>query len=126
MQRFLFVCLGGAIGTGARYLVGLAAQRLWGQTFPAGTLIVNVAGCFLLGIIMHLSARQVISDDARLTLGTGVMGGLTTYSTFNYETLKFVGDRAWAMGGLNFAATTVLCFAAGVLGVALARWYTGV
>jgi CrcB protein len=126
VRRFLFICFGGAVGTGARYLVTLGAQRLWGKTFPAGTLIVNVAGCFLLGILMHLAAKNVITDDSRLVLGTGVMGGLTTYSTFNYETLQYLQDGAWAMGGLDFFATTFLCLLAGMSGLALARWYTGV
>ena len=125
MLRFLSICLGGAIGTGVRYLVTVAANRAFGQSFPVGTLIVNLVGSFLLGLIGQLAVRQVISDEARLFLGTGVMGGLTTYSTFNYETTRFLEDRAFALGAANFAATTLGCFLAGLLGMALARWWKG-
>ncbi|HET9315661.1 MAG TPA: CrcB family protein, partial [Vicinamibacteria bacterium] len=87
MGRFLLVCLGGAVGTGARYLVSMAALRLLGAGFPYGTLTVNVLGSFLLGAIMHVGVTTtLLSPTARLVLATGVMGGFTTYSSFNYET----------------------------------------
>ncbi|HET9209989.1 MAG TPA: CrcB family protein, partial [Thermoanaerobaculia bacterium] len=88
MARFLWICLGGAAGTGARYLLSGWLLRAAGPGFPWGTLAVNVIGSFLLGLILQVSlTTTLISPTLRLALTTGVMGGFTTYSTFNYETL---------------------------------------
>jgi fluoride exporter len=126
MYRFLLVCLAGAVGTGARYLVATTAPRLLGTSFPWGTLAVNVIGSFLIGGIMHVSlATALLSPTLRLTLTTGVMGGFTTYSTFNYETLEFLGRGALGLAALNIGATLVLCLLGGGLGVGLARWLVG-
>jgi CrcB protein len=121
-MRFLLVCLGGAAGTGARYLFGGWAQRTLGVGFPYGTLIINAVGSFLLVIIMHLSLETgAISPDARLILGTGVMGGFTTYSTFNYETFRLIQQGSFGLGALYLSATVVGCLGAGMLGLVLAR-----
>ncbi|HEY6477656.1 MAG TPA: fluoride efflux transporter CrcB [Polyangia bacterium] len=121
-MRFLLICLGGAAGTGARYLFGGWAQRALGAGFPYGTLIINAVGSFLLVIIMHLSLETgAISPDARAILGTGVMGGFTTYSTFNYETFRMLQQGSFGLGGLYLAATVVGCLGAGALGLVLAR-----
>lgn len=126
MSRFLLVCLGGAIGTGARYLVALWAPRAFGTAFPYATLIVNALGSFLLGAIMHLGlTTTLLSPTARLVLATGVMGGFTTYSTFNYETSQYLRDGALALAAGNVAATLLSCLLAGALGVAAARWLVG-
>ncbi len=126
MARFLWICLGGALGTGARYLVSLGALRLLGPAFPWGTLIVNAVGCFLISVLMHLGLHTtLLSPTLRLTLTTGIMGGLTTYSTFNYETLKYFQEGAWLMGMINVVTTLVVCMAAGVLGLAAVRWSLG-
>lgn len=123
LTRVLWVCAGGAVGSGARYLVAVAAAGVIGVQFPWGTLIVNVAGSFLLGTIMHVGASSSLLDpNLRLALATGVMGGFTTYSTFNYETLAYFQEGAWLMGFVNVAATLVLCFAAGLGGLACGRW----
>jgi len=122
MARFLLICAGGAAGTGARYLLGGWAQRTLGTAFPYGTLIINALGSFLIVIIMHLSIeRGVISADLRLVLTTGVMGGFTTYSTFNYETIRLFQDGALGLGALNLAATVLVCLLAGGLGVLVCR-----
>ncbi len=126
MDRFLWICLGGGLGTGTRYLVGLWAGRTLGTAFPYGTLMVNVAGCFLIAAIMQASmTTEFVPPTLRLTLTTGFMGGLTTYSSFNYETTRFLQERAWGTGLLNYAVTTAACFAAGLLGLALARRLLG-
>lgn len=122
MTRFLLVCLGGALGSGARYLVALWAATALGAGFPFGTLIVNLAGSFLLAFVMHAStSTDLVSADMRLLLTTGVMGGFTTYSTFNYETTGYLREGAWAAGAVNIAATVIGCLAAGFAGLALAR-----
>ena len=126
MSRFLWVCLGGALGTGARYLIALWAPRALGTAFPYGTLIVNALGSFLLGAIMHVGlTTTVLSPTARLVLATGVMGGFTTYSTFNYETTQYLREGALALALGNVAATLLLCLLAGALGLAVARWMFG-
>jgi len=122
MARFLMICLGGAIGTGARYLLGGWAQRALGTAFPYGTLIINALGSFLIVVIMYLGIqRGVLSPSARLVLTTGVMGGFTTYSTFNYETIRLMQDGALGFAALNVAATVVICLLAGGLGVLVCR-----
>jgi len=110
IARFLLVCLGGALGSGARYATSLY--------LPNGTLIVNLLGSFLLGFLMH---AMPVPSDLRLMLTTGVMGGFTTYSTFNYETTQYFREGAWALGAANIAATVIGCLVAGLLGLALAR-----
>ncbi len=126
MYRFLLVCVGGAVGTGARYLVATTAPRLFGTAFPYGTFAVNAVGSFLLGAIMHVGlTTNLMTPGLRLVLTTGVMGGFTTYSTFNYETMEYVREGAFWLAGLNVATTLVLCLLAGALGLALARWLVG-
>lgn len=122
MSRFLWICLGGAAGTGARYLLSGWALTTFGAFFPWGTLAVNVIGSFLLGLIMQIGiATPILSPTLRLTLTTGVMGGFTTYSTFNYETMRYIQDGAWRLAIGNVLATLVVCLAAGFAGVALGR-----
>ncbi len=126
MIRFLLICLGGALGTGARYLIAIGVPRVLGTSFPYATLTVNVVGSFLLGAVMHVGlTTNLISPGLRLVLTTGVMGGFTTYSTFNYETMEYLREGAFWLAGINVAATLVLCLLAGALGLALARWLVG-
>jgi CrcB protein len=117
MVRLFWICLAGALGTGTRYLVAIWAGKTLGTTFPYGTLIVNVVGCFLIAGIMRVAlTTTLIPPTLRFALTTGFMGGLTTYSSFNYETTRFFEERAWAAGFLNLAVTVVTCFLAGLLG----------
>jgi CrcB protein len=126
LTRFLLICLGGAIGSGARYLTALAAASAFGIAFPFGTLIVNVAGSFLLGFVMHFgTSTELLSTDVRLMLTSGVLGGFTTYSSFNYETTSYFREGAWAVGMMNIAATVFGCLLAGFAGLALARAIVG-
>jgi len=122
MDRLAWVCLGSALGGGARYLVSLAALNLLGASFPWGTLVVNVVGSFLISFIMHVAVETtLIPPLVRIFLTTGVMGGLTTYSTFNFETLGYAAEGDWPRAGANLAVTVVACIAAGMLGVASGR-----
>jgi CrcB protein len=122
MTRLVFICLAGALGTGTRYLVGLGAGRLLGSAFPFGTLIVNVIGCFLIAAVTHVAlTTELISPTLRLTLTTGFMGGLTTYSSFNLETTQLFQSRAWYAAAANLGATVFGCFLAGLLGLVVAR-----
>jgi CrcB protein len=122
MSRFLWICLGGAVGTGARYLLSGWALATFGAGFPWGTFAVNVIGSFLLGALMQVGvATPVLPPALRLALTTGVMGGFTTYSTFNWETMQYIQDGAWRLALGNVGLTLVVCLAAGFAGVALGR-----
>src|SRR5579872_2249873 len=122
MTRLFWIGLAGALGTITRYLVGLWAGRTLGAGFPYGTLIVNLGGCFLIAAITHVAlSTTLISPTLRLTLTTGFMGGLTTYSSFNLETTQLLQKGNLATASVNFGATVLGCFAAGLLGLMVAR-----
>jgi fluoride exporter len=122
VERLLLIALGGAIGTTLRYLTSGLAARWLGVDFPYGTLIVNLVGCFLIGLIHQVGTEGlVLSDDVRLFLTTGVMGGLTTYSAFSYETIRLLEARAWAEAWVNVVVTTASCLAISFLGIAAGR-----
>jgi CrcB protein len=124
MRALALVCVGGAVGSGARYLVAIAAVRWISPDFPYGTLLVNLAGSFLIGLVQQLAAASVVSEDHRLLLSTGVMGGLTTYSAFSYETVRLIQLGAWRVASVNVIVTTVLCLALCVAGMAAGRLLT--
>jgi CrcB protein len=125
MARFLLIWAGGAVGTGARYLFSTAMTRAFGN-FPFGTLGVNVIGSFLASVLMVLALeRSLLTQDQRLILVTGVMGGFTTYSSFNYETLHLAQSGAAGLAVVNIAVTVVTCLLAGIAGIWLARALTG-
>ena len=126
MERFLWICFAGALGTGTRYLIGLWAGQRPGSTFPYGTLIVNLLGCFLISFIMYLGLNLAnVSTTLRMALTTGFLGGLTTYSSFNYETSKLLQDGAVGVALVNLGLTLFGCFASGMLGLFLARRLIG-
>ena len=122
MERFLFICLGGAIGTGLRYLTATVAVRWLGADFPYGTLIVNVVGSFLIGLIQQVGATSLlIPETTRLFLTVGIMGGLTTYSSFSYETLRLAQIGAWGQAWINVLVTTAVCLGVCFLGIVVGR-----
>jgi CrcB protein len=124
--RYLLVALGGAFGSVARYWVAGLAPRLFGEAFPYGTLVVNVLGSFLISVVMGVAlSTSLVPVNLRVFLTTGIIGGFTTYSTFNYETLALLQQRLWWTGGLNLAATLVGCLIAGLLGLAVAKLLVG-
>jgi CrcB protein len=121
VRHLALVCLGGAVGSGARYLVAVGAARWAGTDFPYGTLAVNLVGCFVIGLVQEIAIAGALSEESRLLLSTGVMGGLTTYSAFSYETLRLVQLGAWRAATANVLLTTVLCLALCVAGIAVGR-----
>lgn len=122
MGRFLLICLGGAIGTGARYATAVIATRWLGPEFPYGTLIVNLIGAFIIGLVQELGLEGLlIRDSTRLFLTTGMMGGLTTYSTFSYETVRLFESGSWHRAWVNVIVTTAACLTLCLLGMLVAR-----
>jgi CrcB protein len=97
-----------------------------GPAFPYGTLAVNALGSFLMGALMHIAlSTESMSPTLRVALTTGVLGGFTTYSTFNYETLQLFQEGSWLLGLANLGITTGACLGAGVLGLLVARFLVG-
>lgn len=126
MERILLIGLGGAIGSMLRYVTSVLAARWLGTEFPYGTLVVNLAGAFAIGLVQEIGVGSVlISDGTRLFLTAGMMGGLTTYSAFSYETVRLMEANAWHQAWVNVVVTTVislgLCFA----GIAVGRLLLG-
>ena len=86
MNHFLIVAMGGAVGASLRHLVGMMALRAFGSGFPYGTLICNIAGSFLMGMLVEMIAlRFNVGTEVRLFLATGLLGGFTTFSTFSLD-----------------------------------------
>ena len=121
--RFAAIGIGGALGAMTRYGVGLACARVWGDRFGYGTLLVNVVGCFVLGILMHeaWATGERLSPHTHVGLTVGLLGGLTTFSTFGYQTVRhFESGEPWLML-LNVLTNVVLGLLAAAAGLALAK-----
>jgi CrcB protein len=122
--RLLLVCVGGALGSGLRYLLSTWTARAFGADFPRGTFLVNATGSFVLAFLVGLPGTT-LPQEARLFLGTGVLGGYTTYSSFNHETLALLDGGAPALAALNVALTVVGCLVFGIAGLAVAGVVAG-
>jgi CrcB protein len=118
----LLVAAGGALGSVARYLASLAVNRWAGAPFPWGTLFVNIAGSFLIGLAMvWVMKAGEARENVRLLLVTGVMGGFTTFSSFSWETWRLIEDGRVAAAGLNVLLSVAACLLATGAAVLLAR-----
>jgi fluoride exporter len=117
-----YVAIGSAIGGVSRYLLGGLIQRLADTTFPAGTLLVNISGSFLLGAILRYAVETpTFSPEVRALLTVGFCGGYTTFSTFSYESVALLEDGEWTRAGVYVAASVLLSLVGVFLGLALAR-----
>ncbi len=117
MIKYALVSLGAAIGGALRYWLSNYVYKFLPETFPYGTLAVNVLGSFLVGFsIFYLSDREIISSNLKLFLTVGFCGGFTTFSTFSLETMNLFRDSEFLLAGFNILLNLFLC----LLGVYLA------
>lgn len=121
MDKYLVVLAGAGLGGMARYTLGTWIMAKYGGRFPLGTMLINISGAFLIGLLMTLlTERWQPHPNWRLFLVVGVLGGYTTFSSFEYETLQAVRDGARWMGLLYVAGSVVLGYLAVWLGAAVA------
>jgi CrcB protein len=122
MSNYLAVAFGGAFGSVARYFVAGSVYQRLGEGFPYGTLVVNIAGCFLIGLIMELAeSRFTINPQVKIFLTIGMLGGFTTFSTFSYETLALARDGLMLKAGANAFGSLFTCLTATWLGMVVGR-----
>ncbi|MFF4172210.1 fluoride efflux transporter FluC [Streptomyces sp. NPDC001744] len=121
MNDLLLVAAGGAVGASLRHLTDRAVQARHGTAFPWGTLTVNVVGSLLLGLLTGAVLSGAAGHTARLLLGTGLCGALTTYSTLSYETLRLAETGAKLLAAANVVASVVAGVGAVLAGLAAAR-----
>ena len=116
---YLLVAVGGAIGSVGRAWVGIAAARLFGLGFPWGTMIINILGSAIIGIIAATAlspSRTILSPEIRIFLMVGFCGGFTTFSSFSLQTLRLAQDGQWLWAAANVLASNVGCLLAVWLG----------
>lgn len=122
MRLFWSVAFGAALGGVSRYYMTAFIQQRAGADFPAGTLIVNVTGSFLIGFIMRYALQSdIVSPETRVFLTTGFCGGYTTFSTFSYETLLMVGDGEYKRAALYIVGSVAFALVGTFLGFAAAQ-----
>ena len=120
-RSILLLTAGGAVGTLARASVSLWAARRWGAGFPWGTLIVNAAGCFLIGLLGTLFQKGAVGEGVRTAVVVGMLGAFTTFSAFSFETWQLAQAGNWGGALLNVGLSLGAGFAALAAGVGLGR-----
>jgi CrcB protein len=124
MLSYVCVALGGAVGTTARYWLSGVVARSVGETFPWGTLVINVTGSFVIGFFGALTGpdgRVFVGSTARQFVMIGICGGYTTFSSFSLQTLNLMNDGEWFRAGANVCLSVLLCMIAVWVGVVLAN-----
>lgn len=121
MVHFILVLIGGAIGSGSRYLLSLYITRSYPATFPYATFAVNIIGCLLIGIIYGLAERFQLAVQWRLFLATGLCGGFTTFSAFAYENILLLQSEKYTAFVINTFGSCMLGFAAVFVGIILTK-----
>lgn len=126
-MKLLMIAAGGAVGALCRYAMAGWAQKLAGGTFPLGTLVVNVSGCILIGVLGGLFAGpHLIREEFRVALLVGFLGALTTFSTFGWETMAQINDGEFGLAALNVILNNGLCLVAVWFSYRLAEKWFGV
>lgn len=121
MLKYLVIGVGGFLGAVARYVVATYIGSRYGVRFPYGTFVINMSGCFLIGLIVTLLARTTASEYWRSFIAIGFIGAYTTFSAFEYETLRAVQDGQLTTGLLNVGLSVVVGFVAVWAGAAIGR-----
>lgn len=122
MERFIYVSLGAIFGANSRYLVGLWAAERLGVSFPFGTMIVNITGCFLIGLFNGLSEAGLnIDPNLRLMFTVGFLGAFTTFSSFGFESISLLRLSSLTAAFLNIGVNVIVGLLAVVLGLYAAR-----
>jgi fluoride exporter len=120
--NFVMVSLGAILGANLRYILSRYAAKVLGPVFPYGTLIINISGSFLVGWFMIWTTERVLVDPRwRLLLVVGFCGGFTTFSSYAFESMAYFEQGQWLLMATNILANNLLCLAAAVAGMALAR-----
>ena len=122
MVRYIAIIVGAGIGAAVRFALGSWIGQRWGRSFPLGTFVINVSGSFLIGLFMTLMIDRFTENPVwRLFLIVGVLGGYTTFSSFEYETGRLVTDGEYLYATLNAVLSVVVGFAALKTGEVLAK-----
>ncbi|MCC6543340.1 MAG: fluoride efflux transporter CrcB [Nitrospirae bacterium] len=123
MAMVSFIAFFGALGCLIRYFLSGWVYNLLGKGFPYGTFVVNIIGAFFIGLVMEFSLRStIISQDMRIGLTIGLLGGLTTFSTFSYETFKLLEDGELLIATANVLASILTCILFTWLGIVSIRY----
>lgn len=127
MYNILAVAAGGSIGAVLRYLVSTSVQRLSGDVFPLGTLVVNVTGCLLIGVLFTaLKGRWLIPEEYQLALLVGFLGAYTTFSAFGLDNMHLAADQQFGRMALYVISSNALGIAAVWFGIRIANKFVGV
>jgi CrcB protein len=123
LTNIFLVGVGGFIGSVLRYLIGGVIQQ-YSKTFPLGTLAVNLIGCFVIGLLVHVSeSRGLFSDTSKAFIFIGILGGFTTFSSFGNETINLARDSQTMNAFVNIGANVILGLLAVWLGRTVATWF---
>jgi len=121
-MQLIYIGVFGALGCVSRYLASGWFHSLLGRSLPYGTLLVNIIGSFLLGLLLEGSLRStLLTPEVRIGITVGFMGGFTTFSTFSYETIRLIEEGSFLHAGANIVLNVVVCILFAALGIFLAR-----
>ena len=109
MQKTILIALAGLVGPLCRYWVSAILGRRYGESFPWGTMAVNLVGCFLAGVVFYFAEeRSLLSPTARAVIMIGLLGGFTTFSSYGLQTFTLLRDGEFGLATLNLAVSNVL------------------
>ena len=124
MEKFLFIGLGGFLGSVGRYWLSTGVYKAYGESFPYGTLAVNIIGSFIIGFLMTLFEERFIAQpELRLFLIVGILGGFTTFSSFSFETIALIKAGNFLYASVNVLASVIVCLTATWIGTIIGKLF---